>query len=99
MGYSGFQQDPLPQYNKNNIFAVYFNSGFYGIIKKDNKTNSEEVIVRDFYIESPSISENGELIVYATKENSRSIIKFVDTEGNLVYSLRYQNSDIIEPSF
>ena len=88
-----------PQYNKNNIFAVYFNSGFYGIIKKDNKTNSEEVILRDFYIESPSISENGELIVYATKENSRSIIKFVDTEGNLVYSLRYQNSDIIEPSF
>lgn len=88
-----------PQYNEDNIFAVYFNSGFYGIIRKDNKTQIEEVIVRDFYIESPSLSKNGELIVYATKENNRSIIKFVDTEGNLIYSLRYQNSDIIEPSF
>jgi TolB protein len=88
-----------PSYSDENIISIFFNSGFYGIIKKNNKTKIETKIVSDFYIESPSISKNGNLIVYATKENKKSILKFIDTSGNLIYTLRYQNADIIEPSF
>lgn len=88
-----------PIYNNNHTFAVYMSGGFYGIIKKDNESKKEDNIIKDFYIESPSISKNGTLIVYATKENDKYILKFIDTNGNDIYTLRYQNSDIIEPSF
>lgn len=88
-----------PSYNSEHTIALYASNGFFGLVKKNNLTGKESDILKDFYIESPSLSKNGDVIVYATKENGRSILKFIDMDGNLMYSLRYHKADIIEPSF
>jgi TolB protein len=88
-----------PTYNEDNTVAIFLHKGFYGLVSKDNKTQDESILIKDFYIESPSITKNGNIIVYATKENNKSVLKFIDNNGEKLYSLKYKNADIIEPSF
>lgn len=88
-----------PSYSRKNTIAVYQEKGFYGILLKNNNTDQETSLVRDFFIESPSISKNGELIVYSTKENNKSILVFLNSNGEQLYTLKFNDSDIIEPSF
>jgi TolB protein len=88
-----------PSFSKDYIIALYQKNGFFGLIGKDNENKEEFDITKDFYIESPSISKNGNLIVYSTKENNKSIINFVNIDGDRLFSLKYKNYEIIEPSF
>ena len=88
-----------PTYNSRYTVALYQNNGYYGLIRKNNKTKVEKKIIKDFNIESPSISKSGNLIVYSTKENNISILKFIDVDGGIAFSVRYRDANIMEPSF
>jgi TolB protein len=88
-----------PTYNRDNTVSIFLHKGFYGLVSKNNKTQDEIILIKDFYIESPSITKNGNIIVYATKENNKSVLNFIDNSGEKLYSLKYKNADIIEPSF
>lgn len=86
-----------PSVSGDNIVAVFQRNRNYGIILKNNK--EEKILKEDFYIESPSISKNGQLIVYSTKERGRSILEFMNTSGKILYQVKMSGADLIEPSF
>ncbi len=81
----------------NTIVAVYQKNRKYGLVIKDNK--GERVLKEDYYIESPSISKNGDLIVYSTKKNNKSILEFMNTKGEILYQVSIKDHDLLSPSF
>lgn len=86
-----------PDYSKNYISALFLENKMYGIVLYNNLNKEEKVVKKDFNIESPSISNNGKLIVYSTKFNNVSVLNFIDSNGNNLFRIRSSN-DLIEPS-
>jgi TolB protein len=88
-----------PAINDDYAIATYLYKGFYGILAKNLSSKKEHSVVKDFYLESPDISSDGNLIVYSTKEGRRHILKFLNIHGDLLYTLKAKNTDLYEPSF
>lgn len=86
-----------PSYSDKYISALFLENKTYGIVIYDKETGKEKVIKNGKTIESPSISKNGKLIVYSTKVNGKSVLNFVDDEGNNLYRIKSE-SNLTEPN-
>lgn len=73
-------------------------SGF-NIAVQDLETYNVDILTRSDMDESPSISANGQQIIYATKEGNRGILAEVSIDGRIKIKRPAQIGDVQEPAW
>ncbi len=59
-----------------------------------------QILTADTYLdESPSVSPNGVMVMYATKYNKRSILAAVSVDGDVKFLVPSKNGDVREPAW
>lgn len=66
--------------------------------KKKHGWGDMVTIARGNHLESPSISSDGSIIYYSTKENGRVFIKAASNQGKNILSFRVSDEDLIQIS-
>jgi len=49
--------------------------------------------------ESPSFSPNGDMVLYATEEQFKTLLKVSSSDGRVKTTLKYVNGDVREPAW
>ncbi len=71
----------------------------FHIARTNLKTGDESIITRTESDESPSVSPNGRLLIYATGQNGASVLTVVSADGGAAYSLPAADGDVREPAW
>jgi len=81
------------------IILVHQGEGDYHIARFDIQTGNMQVLTETSLDESPSISPNGAMLLYATKERSKGILAAVSLDGGVKFKLPSKFGDVREPSW
>ncbi|MDC1312310.1 Tol-Pal system beta propeller repeat protein TolB [Burkholderiales bacterium] len=91
-----------PQFSADDAFValIHYDERKFNVGTLDMKSGVVEILTNGSLDQSPSISPNGKVIVYASEANGRGILRFVSKNGRA--KLRYvgpEGDDIREPSW
>lgn len=81
------------------IIMVHQGEGDYHIALLDIDRGSIEVLTETALDESPSISPNGSMLLYATKYQGKGILAAVSLDGGVKFRLPSKFGDVREPSW
>ena len=89
-----------PRYIENGKGIVFIRQDKgYRLVKKSLITGEEVFLSTTTSDESPSVAPNGNMIVYSTKINAKSLLVVVSTDGQVEYKLPSAASEVIDPSW
>lgn len=74
------------------------NSGFH-IARTNLESGEETVLTRTESDESPSVSPNGRMLIYATRQGGASVLTVISADGGAAYSLPATEGDVREPAW
>jgi len=84
----------------NSMLAVVHNDrGNYRIAVVDLERTYTQVLTDGRLDESPSFAPNGEVLIYATRENGRGSLATVTVDGRVQQSIRSFEGDVREPAW
>ena len=63
------------------------------------QTEEETILTRTGSDESPSVSPNGRMLIYATKQGGDSVLTVIAADGGAAYSLPASEGDVREPAW
>lgn len=81
------------------IIMVHRSNGKYHIALQNTDTGKIEVLTKTELDESPSISPNGAMLLYATKYQGKGILAAVSLDGGVKFRLPSQFGDVREPAW
>ena len=81
------------------IFFVHGNDGNFQIATKKLSSRYIETLTSTSLDESPTISPNGNIIIYATKFNGKGVLDAVSIDGRVKFRLPSTQGDVREPSW
>jgi len=81
------------------IYYVHRRDNAFHIARMNLKTGEETVLTRTGSDESPSVSPNGRMLIYATKQEGRSVLTVISADGGAAYSLPAAEGDVREPAW
>ena len=81
------------------IIMVHQTGGDYHIALMDTERGSIQVLTRTALDESPSISPNGAMLLYATKHQGKGILAAVSLDGGVKFRLPSRFGDVREPAW
>ena len=81
------------------IIMVHQGEGDYHIALLNIARGSIEVLTETALDESPSISPNGSMLLYATKYQGKGILAAVSLDGGVKFRLPSKFGDVREPSW
>ena len=82
------------------LVMVHRNDGIYHIAVLDLTDDTFIIVTQTSLDESPTISPNGALVMYATRSNDRSILAAVSLDAGVKYNLPSRSaSDVREPAW
>ena len=82
------------------LYVHRSDEGGYHIVWQSIDGDAEpRVLTSNVLDESPSISPNGTMVVYATRDNNRGILGVVSIDGELALRLPSQEGDVQEPAW
>jgi len=81
------------------IFFVHGNDGNFQIATKKLSSRFIETLTSTSLDESPTISPNGNIIIYATKEGSKGYLGGITLDGKSRFSLPVKNGSVREPAW
>lgn len=82
------------------LVMVHRNEGVFHIAVQDLTDDTFIIVTETSLDESPTISPNGALVMYATKQNDRSILAAVSLDAGVKYNLPASSSaDVREPAW
>lgn len=91
---------PRANPSTNTIYAIFAKAGNYGLLKYSVNNGRETVILTDEHIESPSVSKNGDIIVYSTKgTDGKRVLRFINNEGEGLYKIASKTSELYEANW
>lgn len=73
--------------------------GNYHIALQDMKTGRVQILTRTDLDESPTISPNGTMVMYATTENGKEILAVVSVDGLVKFKVPSTDGDVREPAW
>ncbi|MGK0674169.1 MAG: Tol-Pal system beta propeller repeat protein TolB [Halothiobacillaceae bacterium] len=73
--------------------------GGFCIAVQDLKTGSSQVLSKGPMDESPSFAPNGSMLLYATNEGGRSVLKVLSVEGRANTRLSFQQGKVRDPAW
>lgn len=81
------------------VYYVHQRNRAFHIARINLKNGEETVITRTESDESPSVSPNGRMLIYATQQNGTSVLTVVSANGGAAYSLPAADGDVREPAW
>ncbi|OPX54680.1 TolB protein [Oceanospirillum multiglobuliferum] len=85
--------------NGSEIYFVHQNEGIFHIAAQDLNGNRLRILTQTPLDESPSVSPNGSMLIYATQEGLRGYLGAVSVDGQVQYRLPSQLGDVREPAW
>lgn len=96
---SRYNARPRPDSAGNFVYYVHQRDSAFGIARTSLKTGDETVLTRTKSDESPSVSPNGQMLIYATKQGGSSVLTVISADGGSAYSLPASEGDVREPAW
>jgi len=96
---SRYNARPRPDNKGEYVYYVHQRDRAFHIARTNLKTGDESIITRTESDESPSVSPNGRLLIYATGQNGASVLTVVSADGGAAYSLPAADGDVREPAW
>jgi TolB protein len=81
------------------LVFMHREGGLFSLASQDLHKGTMKIISRNGSEESPDISPNGRIVVYASKYGSRGVLGFVSLDGNIHWRLPAVNGSVQEPSW
>lgn len=81
------------------IYFVHQRDGIFHIAAQELANNRLRILTQTPLDESPSVSPNGTMLIYATQEGSRGYLGAVSVNGQIRYRLPSQRADVREPAW
>ncbi|SFM52817.1 TolB protein [Marinobacter zhejiangensis] len=96
---SRYNARPRPSDDGAYVYYVHQREGAFHIARTNLESGEETVLTRTLLDESPSVSPNGRMLIYATKQNGRSVLTVITSEGGSSYTLPASEGDVREPAW
>lgn len=96
---SRYNARPRPDNAGKFVYYVHQRDSAFGIARTNLKTGDETVLTRTSSDESPSVSPNGQMLIYATKQSGSSVLTVISADGGSAYSLPASEGDVREPAW
>ncbi|MCH8500038.1 MAG: Tol-Pal system beta propeller repeat protein TolB [Marinobacter sp.] len=81
------------------VFYVHQREGAFHIARLHIESGEETVLTRTRLDESPSVSPNGRMLIYATREGENSVLTVISVNGGAQYSLPARRGDVRDPAW
>jgi TolB protein len=81
------------------VYYVHQRAGAFHIARTHLETGTETVLTRTESDESPSISPNGRMLIYATESGGNSVLTVIAVDGGAAYSLPASRGDVRDPTW
>jgi TolB protein len=85
--------------NQQQIVLLHRDSGKFNIAVQDVASGQLSLLTSALMDESPSVSPNGRLILYATKQSEQGILGIVSIDGRIHMRLPSGDGDVQEPAW
>ncbi|WP_203300589.1 Tol-Pal system beta propeller repeat protein TolB [Marinobacter sediminum] len=96
---SRYNARPRPDNSGNFVYYVHQRDRAFHIARTNLKTGEETILTRTESDESPSVSPNGRMLIYATKQGADSVLTVISADGGAAYSLPASEGDVREPAW
>lgn len=96
---SRYNARPRPDNKGEYLYYVHQRDRAFHIARTNLKTGEESIITRTESDESPSVSPNGRLLIYATGQNGASVLTVVSADGGAAYTLPAADGDVRDPAW
>lgn len=81
------------------VYYVHQRESTFHIARRNLKTDEESIITRTGSDESPSVSPNGRMLIYATQQGGKGVLTVVAADGGAAYSLPASEGEVREPAW
>ncbi|WP_417500841.1 Tol-Pal system beta propeller repeat protein TolB [Marinobacter sp.] len=96
---SRYNARPRPDSTGKYVYYVHQRDRAFTIARTNLESGDETVLTRTESDESPSVSPNGRMLIYATKQNGESILTVISADGGAAYSLPASEGDVRDPAW
>jgi len=81
------------------LVFVHRAEGVFHIAWQDLERDNLQILTQTSLDESPSLSTNGTMLIYATQDQGRGILAVVSIDGSVKYRLPSSSGDVREPAW
>jgi TolB protein len=96
---SRYNARPRPDNSGKFVYYVHQRDRAFHIARTNLKSGEETILTRTESDESPSVSPNGRMLIYATKQGADSVLTVISADGGAAYSLPASEGDVREPAW
>ncbi len=96
---SRYNARPRPDNTGQYVYYVHQRDRAFHIARTNLKSGEETILTRTESDESPSVSPNGRMLIYATKQGANSVLTVISADGGAAYSLPASVGDVREPAW
>ncbi|MFP3978245.1 Tol-Pal system beta propeller repeat protein TolB [Marinobacter sp. KMM 10035] len=96
---SRYNARPRPDNTGKYVYYVHQRDRAFTIARTNLETDEETVLTRTESDESPSVSPNGRMLIYATKQSGESVLTVISADGGAAYSLPASEGDVRDPAW
>nr|WP_225315006.1 Tol-Pal system beta propeller repeat protein TolB [Marinobacter confluentis] len=96
---SRYNARPRPGPDGDYVYYVHQRDRAFHIARTNLESGDETVLTRTESDESPSVSPNGRMLIYATKSGENSVLTVIAADGGAAYSLPASRGDVREPAW
>ncbi len=96
---SRYNARPRPDNDGKYVYYVHQRDKAFHIARTNLQTEEETILTRTESDESPSVSPNGRMLIYATKQGGDSVLTVIAADGGAAYSLPASEGDVREPAW
>lgn len=96
---SRYNARPRPGKDGKYVYYVHQRDKAFHIARTNLETGEETVLTRTRLDESPSVSPNGRMLIYATQQAGQSVLTAISVDGGSNYTLPASEGDVREPDW
>ncbi len=85
--------------NGKSIYYVHEQNGHFRIATMNLNTGDQRVLTHSDLDESPSVSPNGRMLIYATRQGKKSVLAVISMDGGAKYMLPEEKGDVRDPAW